>query len=107
MRWIILVAMLSVAACSRGVMVQTVPSAVSEVTLKVTNRANQPMGIYVQASGSEIFLKQVAANSTEALSVPGVPPGSTVRLRAALADGSRSYTREGVVLNGVFEWQVP
>ena len=97
----------SAAACSRKVEVQTAPSVAAQVQLKVTNTAPQAVSVYVMGGGSEIFLKQVAANSTETLSVPGVAAGSTVRLRAMLADGSRSYTREGVVLNGTFEWRVP
>lgn len=107
MRRILIALMLSAAACSRGVQVQTSPSAVAEVSLKVTNKADQPISVYVQASGSELSLGQVAPNSTELLSVRGVAPGSTVKLRATLADGSRSFTREGVTLNGVFDWQVP
>ena len=95
------------AACSRKVEVQTAPSVASQVQLKVTNTASQAVSVYVTAGGSEMFIKQVAANSTETLSVPGVAAGSTVRLRAMLADGSRSYTREGVQLNGTFEWRVP
>lgn len=99
--------MVSAAACSRKVEVQTAPSVSSAVQLKVTNTAAQAVSIYVTGGGSEIFLKQVAANSTESLAVPGIAPGTTVRLRAMLADGSRSYTRDGVVLNDVFEWRVP
>ena len=100
-------AVLTASACSRGVQVQTSPAAVSEVSIKVTNNAAQAVSVYVQASGSELSLGQVSPNSTELLAVRGVAPGSTVRLRATLADGSRSFTRDGVVLNGVFDWQVP
>ena len=99
--------MVSAAACSRKVEVQTAPSVSSAVQLKVTNTAAQAVSVYVTGAGSEIFLKQVAPNSTETLPVPGIAPGTTVRLRAMLADGSRSYTRDGVVLNDVFEWRVP
>jgi hypothetical protein len=109
MRKLILAVCLSASAvaCSRKVEVQTAPAVASQVQLKVTNTASQAVSVYVTGGGSEIFLKQVAANSTETLSVPGVAAGSTVRLRAMLADGSRSYTREGVVLNGTFEWRIP
>jgi len=97
----------SVAACSRQVVVQTAPAAAAEVSLKVTNRANQAVTIFVMANGTEQQLRVVAANATELIPVPGVSAGTTVRLRAALADGSRSYTRDGVVISGVYEWQVP
>ena len=97
----------SALACARKVEVQTAPSVASQVQLKVTNTASQAMSVYVLGGGSEIFIKQVPANSTETLAVPGVAAGTTVRLRAMLADGSRSYTRDGVVLNGTFEWRVP
>jgi len=106
-RALLVVVALASVACSRQVTLQATPAASVEVSLKVTNRAAQAVSVYVVAQGTELFLKSIAANSTEILSVPGVPAGTTVRLRATLADGSRSYTREGVVLNGVFEWQVP
>jgi hypothetical protein len=107
MRRFLFVAMLSIAACSRQVTVQTAPAAAVEVSIKVSNHTSQSVTVFVLAGGTEQQLRVVAANATEIIPVPGVPSGSTVRLRAALADGSRSYTREGVVLNGVFEWQVP
>lgn len=107
MRRFVFVAMLSLAACSRAVTVETAPAAAVEVSVKVTNNASQAVILYVTYGGTELTLRSVAAKSTEIVPVPGVPAGSTVRLRATLADGSQSYTREGVVLNGVFEWQVP
>ncbi|MFN8667135.1 MAG: hypothetical protein U0164_07985 [Gemmatimonadaceae bacterium] len=110
MRRFIFVAVLSLtplAACSRQVVVQSAPSAAAEVSLKVTNKTSQAVTVFLTTGGTEQQLKVVAANSTELIPVRGVSAGSTVRLRAALADGSRSYTRDGVVLTGVFEWQVP
>jgi hypothetical protein len=65
------------------------------------------VSVYVTGTGPELFLKSVAANSTELIPVPGIASGTTVRLRATLADGSRSYTRDGVVLTGTFDWTVP
>lgn len=107
MRRFFFVAMLSIAACSRQVTVETAPAAAVEVSVKVTNNAAQAVTLYVIYAGTELTLKSVAARSTEVVPVRGVPAGSTVKLRATLADGSQSYTRDGVVLNGVFEWQVP
>ncbi len=110
MRRFIFVALLSLtplAACARKVEVQSAPSVAAEVSLKVTNKTSQAVTVFMTTGGSEQQLKVVAANSTELIPVRGVSAGSTVRLRAALADGSRSYTRDGVVLTGVYEWQVP
>jgi hypothetical protein len=95
------------AACSRSVVVETAPSTDATASLRVTNRATQAVSVYVTGTGPELFLKSVAANSTELIPVPGIASGTTVRLRATLADGSRSYTRDGVVLTGTFDWTVP
>jgi hypothetical protein len=99
--------LLSLAACSRAVKLEATPNQVAQVSVKVTNTTSQAISVYVQSGGSELFLKQVSANATEIIPVPGIAAGTTVRLRATLADGSHSYTRDGVVLTGVFEWQVP
>lgn len=107
MRLLLLVALLSAGACSRQVTVQTAPAAAADVSLRVTNTASQAVTVFVTASGTELQAGQVPANSTATIPLRGVPSGSTVRLRAALADGSRSYTRDGVVVTSVFEWRVP
>lgn len=107
MRRLVLVLLLATAGCSRQVTLQATPAAAVEVSLKVTNRATQAVTVFAMYGGSELTLGTVSANATEIVAVRGVPAGSTVRLRAMLADGSRSYTREGVVLSGVYEWQVP
>jgi hypothetical protein len=41
------------------------------------------------------------------MNVPGVSAGTTVRLKAVPADGSRAYTRDNVTLTGLYEWTVP
>ena len=97
----------TLAACSRQVVVQSAPAAAAEVSLKVTNKTAQSVTVFVTAGGTEQQLRVVAANATELIPVRGVSAGTSVRLRAALADGSRSYTRDSVVLTGVYEWQVP
>ena len=107
MRRTIAMVVLALAACSRGVTVRTAPTAATEVSIKVSNLASQSVSVYVQSGGAELFLKQVAANATEVIPVPGVSAGSSVKLRATLADGSRSFVRESVVLTGVYEWKVP
>lgn len=96
-------------ACSRKVVVTTPTSpATAAPTLKVTNGATQSVTVYYTlAGGSEVLVGQVPANSTLVLTVSGVALGTTVRLRAALADGSRSFSRDNVPLADVFEWKVP
>jgi hypothetical protein len=110
MKKLIVMLGLAVAATACGprqVEVKTGPQPVSEVTLKVTNNLSQAANIYVVNGGSDIFLKQVGANSTETMNVPGISAGATVGLKATPIDGSRSYTRDNVTLSGLYEWQVP
>ena len=95
------------ACTARKVEVRTAPSPTGEVSIKLTNQTGQTVSVYVENAGTELFLKTVPANSTEIIPVPGIPSGSTVKLRAALADGSRSYTRDNVVLTGTYDWKVP
>jgi hypothetical protein len=110
MKKLIVMLGLAVAATACGprqVEVKTGPQPVSEVTLKVTNNLSQAANIYVVNGGSDIFLKQVGANSTETMNVPGISAGATVGLKATPIDGSRSYTHDNVLLSGLYEWQVP
>lgn len=93
-------------ACSRQVAVTT-PTTRDSVSLKVTNNASQSVTIVVSSGGTDYTVGTVSANSTAVLNVPQVANGSTVRLRATLADGSNSYTRDGVVLTSSTEWRVP
>jgi sugar (pentulose or hexulose) kinase len=95
-------------ACGpRQVEVRTGAQPASEVTLKVTNNLGQAANVYVVNGGSDVFLKQVAANATESINVPGISAGSTVGLKATPIDGSRSYTKDNVTLSGVYVWQIP
>jgi len=91
----------------RSVEVRTGPQPVSEVSLKVTNNLAQAVNVYVTSGKNEVFLKQVAANSTLSMNVPGMAGGTTAKLRATVADGSTSYTRDNVTLSGLYEWTVP
>jgi hypothetical protein len=95
-------------ACGgRQVEVQSGPAPASEVAVQMTNNLSQAVNVYVTNAGSDIFLKQVAANSTETLPVQGVATGSSVTLKARTADGTRTYTKDNVVLTGTYNWQVP
>ncbi len=110
MRRLLSLLLLSAAvACSRKVVVTT-PSApaVAASTVKLTNTAAQAVTVYVTPpGGGEFPIGTVPANTTSVLTVNGIAAGTPVRLRAALADGSRSYARDGVPLTGVVDWRVP
>ena len=98
----------SSAACARQVEVGTSPDAQSsDVSVHMTNNLNQPVNVYVVSGGTDLFLGQVAANSSEHLQARGIASGASVTLRARTADGTRTFTRENVVLAGMFAWQVP
>jgi hypothetical protein len=86
--------------------VRSTPRPTAEVSLSITNRLTQPINVYVVTDGTEVFLKQVAANTSELVPVPNLPPGTTVQLRARTADGTRTYTRDNVVLGATVAWEV-
>ena len=96
----------STAACSRQVEVDTgVPQ--SEITLSVTNNANQAVNVYVVSGGTPIFVGQITPGRTQNLAVNGVADGSIVTLRATTTDGTQTYTKDNVQLAGTYSWQVP
>ena len=100
--------LVAVAACSgRQVEVRTGPEPAAEVSLHVTNNLSQAVNVYVVSGTSDIFLKQVAANTVEHIPVSGVAAGSTVNLRAVTVDGTRTYTRNNVTLNSMYDWRLP
>ena len=63
--------------------------------------------VEVTTGGTDVFLKQVAANSMEVLPVAGISAGTTVTLKARTVDGTRTYTRDNVYLASNYEWRVP
>ena len=100
---------LAVAACGqRQVEVRTAPTANTDQAVQVTNNLSQAVNIYVTPSGgSELFLKQVPANTVERVPVQGVASGTSVVFKAVTVDGSRTYQSRTVVLSGMFVWPVP
>lgn len=105
-------AFLAVTGCGamgggRQIEVRTGPQVTADVSLHVTNNLTQAVNVYVVSGGTDIFVKQVASNSTEHIPVQGVAAGSTVTLKAVTVDGTRTYTRDNVALNGMYEWKVP
>jgi hypothetical protein len=100
-----IVALIAV-ACSRSVSLETSAPAPAEVSLRVTNDLTQAVNIYVVSGSSDMLVKQVAAKTTETMPVRGIAAGSTVQLKATTVDGTKTYTRNGVVLRDTFEWRV-
>jgi hypothetical protein len=97
----------SVACGKRQVKVETAPKANPVVTLHFTNNDNSAVNVYVVNAGTDLFLKQVAANSTEDLPVAGITSGTQVRLKATRTDGSKTYTSDPMPLNATTTWRVP
>ena len=96
------------AACGgRKVKVETAPKAAPTVSLHFTNNDNNAVNVYVVNNGNDLFLKQVAANSTEDLPVAGVTSGTQVRLKATRTDGSKTYTSDPMALTASTTWRVP
>jgi hypothetical protein len=96
------------AACGgRQVAVETSPRTTAAVTLNFTNNDANAVNVYVVNEGNDTFLKQVAANSTEAMPVPGIAAGTQVRLKATRTDGSKTYTSDPITLTAASNWRVP
>jgi len=57
--------------------------------------------------GTELFLRQVPANTVEKVPVNGVASGSTVSFKAVTVDGSRTYQSRNAPLSPSFLWSVP
>lgn len=94
-------------ACSRTVQVRTAPTT-AEATLHFTNNLSQAVNVYIVQSGTETFVSQVAANTTENLPVRGVPQGSQVLLRAVTIDGKSQFdTQNPITLTSSYTWRVP
>jgi hypothetical protein len=109
---LIAVALAAASACGpRQVEVRTAPqttdtSAVPSVQL--TNNLSQAVNVYVNVSGgTELFLRQVPANTVEKVPVNGVASGSTVSFKAVTVDGSRTYQSRSAALSPMFLWSVP
>jgi hypothetical protein len=98
------------AACGgRQVKVETAPKATgpAAVVVHFTNSDNSAVNVYVVNGGTDLFLKQVAMNSTEDIPVAGIASGTQVRLKATRTDGSKTYTSDPMALNASTTWRVP
>jgi hypothetical protein len=80
----------------------------AEATIHFTNSLPQAVNVYVVQSGTETFVRQVAANTTENLPVRGIALGSQVLLRAVTVDGKSQFdTPNPVALTSMYTWKVP
>lgn len=96
------------AACGpRQVEVRTAPTQATQVSVEVQNTLDQAVNVYVNAGGTDTFLKQVAAKSTVTVPVQGFAAGSTVTLKAVTIDGVHTYTRNNVALTGTYTFPLP
>lgn len=95
-------------ACGpRQASVRTAPTS-AEATLHFTNNLQQPVNVYVVQGGTETFVRQVGANTTENLPVRGIALGSQVLLRAVTVDGKSQFDSQGPVsLTSTYSWRVP
>jgi hypothetical protein len=77
-------------------------------SVQLTNNLSQAVNVYVNVSGgTELFLRQVPANTVEKVPVNGVTSGSTVQFKAVTVDGSRTYQSRSAPLAASFLWSVP
>jgi hypothetical protein len=98
----------TLSACGpRQVEVTTGPAPAADVSIRFTNNLTQAVNVYVASGGTDVFLKQVAANSVEVVPVRGLSAGTTVSLKARTVDGTRTYTRDNIYLASNYEWRVP
>ena len=104
---VLLLAVTATGCGKRQVNVTTAPKTSAAVTVHFTNNDNNAVNVYVVNSGTDLFLKQVAANSTEDLPVAGIASGTQVRLKATRTDGSKTYTSDPMALNATTTWRVP
>lgn len=98
------------AACGpRQVEVRTSPTSAqqAQVAVQVTNNLAQAVNVYVTANGTDTFLRQVGANTSQTIPVPGFASGASVALKAVTVDGARTYQRQNVVLTGTYVFPLP
>ena len=86
-------------------------SAAGEASIAVTNNLTQAVNVYVVSgtggAGGDLFLRQVAGGASETLPVRGVATGATIGLKATTIDGTRTYTKDNVIVQRGYVWQVP
>jgi hypothetical protein len=96
-----------VACGPRQAEVRTAPTQATGLSVQVKNDLTQAVNVYIAAGGSDSFLGQVAAKESKPLPVQGYASGTTVTLKAVTVDGSKTYSRDKVVLSGTYSFQLP
>ena len=104
---VLLLAVTATGCHKRKVDVVAAPKPAAAATIHFTNNDNAAVNVYVVNAGTDLFLKQIAANSTEDLPVAGIAAGTQVRLKATRTDGSKTYTSDPMPLNATTTWRVP
>jgi hypothetical protein len=100
--------LIAVVACGpRQVEVRTAPSQPTQNAIQLTNGLTQGVNVYVNYNGNDQFIQQVRANTALRLPVSGVPSGATVTLKAITVDGTKTYSKANIVLNGTVDFSVP
>src|SRR5438128_1314001 len=100
--------LVTLVACGpRQAEVRTAPATTAETSLHFTNNLSQAVNVYVANNGTDMFVHQVQAKSTDDIPVPGVAAGTVVTLKATLVDGSRTYSRPNVSMTESVDWSVP
>ena len=103
----VMLASAAVACGPRQVEVRSAPAQAAEAAVNVTNNLSEPVNVYVNTGGEDMFLGQVGGGSASSLPVKGVAAGSTVTLKATRMSDKYTYSKSGVVLSGTYLWQVP
>ena len=99
--------LITAAACGPRVEVRTAPSQPAQNAIQLTNGLTQGVNVYVNYNGNDQFIQQVRANTALRLPVAGVPSGATVTLKAITVDGTKTYSKANIVLNGTVGFSVP
>jgi hypothetical protein len=108
MKRLALTCLVLAAACGpRQVEVRTAPPLPAENALQVTNSLTQSVNVYVTYNGTDQFIQQVRPGTSLRLPVRGIPAGSTVTLKAITVDGTKTYSRPNIFLNGVYTFAIP
>jgi hypothetical protein len=81
--------------------------ALSGPEVQVNNGTNKDVNVFVSLNNTDTFLGRVRAGSSLTLPVRAFAAGSTVALKAVTVDGSRTYSRSNVVLNGTYVFPIP
>ena len=91
----------------RQVEVRTAPASATQPSIQVTNNLTQAVNVYATAGGSDTFLRQVPANTSQTIPLQGFANGSTVNFKFVSVDGRNTYSRNNVTLSGTFAAAVP